>query len=122
MSKRARCLTDDDLARFIAGLERETVELVYPDMHFGERDKPVYQTRPPAMFTGGIRLCAGANDLKAIIEENAKLLAKLERWVDAGRAKVSTIGGKLTVAPDGTVTIEGGSTVVRGPVCVEGVQ
>lgn len=117
MKKTDRILSDEMLAKFIVGLDRESISVVSPPMiePYSGHGMSVMTREPAAIFAGGVRLSHGAYDIKALIAEREALIEELERVQDKRRAKVSVHGGKATVSSDGVITIKGGSVTIKGP-------
>lgn len=116
MRKTDRILNDAQFAKFIVALERESVVCEVPEVHMPiDGCISVFAPLPSAVFAGGVRLAAGANDIKALVEERDALREALERSKDERRAKVRVHGGKVTTSRDGVISVVGGTVTVDGP-------
>ena len=104
-------LSDADFARFVAGLSRESFEIIYPEYNPGEM-----RVRTASVLVGGIRASLGANDIKAIIEQRDELLRRLEDIQDSKRAKVWIKGGSVIIGSNEVVEVRDAKKVVfSGP-------
>jgi hypothetical protein len=123
-----RQLSDADIQRFLDNLLKVEMEL---------HDTPYRHSRQQSvcyMTAGDIDRLKAVLDLRLIIAERDALKAQVDRLqasiirTEVSRTKtkpeplyVACIGSKLTVAADGTVTVEGGTVEVNGSVHVQGV-
>lgn len=109
-----RILTDRELARFIANLGQERIEVVYPEDVPGVGDRfASYRVYQPELFAGGVRAASAIHDIKLIIEDLESLRAQMAERNDGPKVRVD--GGKVNVGRDGVVTINGGKVTITGP-------